>query len=203
MIERIEAAAGRAVSRETFERLSRYVELLREASQHQNLISAGTLEDIWERHIVDSAQLARFEPGPGAAWVDVGSGAGLPGMVVACLIEGPILLVEPRRLRAEFLRGAASELGLRARVEQSKIERVSGRFDVITGRAVAALSPFLRLCDHLSTRNTVWVLPKGRNAQSELVEAQCSWQGVFHVEQSVTREDSRIIVATGVRAKTQ
>jgi 16S rRNA (guanine527-N7)-methyltransferase len=112
-------------------------------------------------------------------------------------------LVEPRRLRAEFLREAVRKLGLSATVVQARAERVSGKFDVITGRAVAGLARFLTLCDHLSTRNTVWVLPRGRNAQSELVEAQCSWQGVFHVEPSVTDEDSRIIVATGVRAKRQ
>lgn len=203
MRDELAAAAGRPVPRETLDRLNAYVELLRVESRRQNLISAGTLDAIWERHVVDSAQLAKFEPVAGASWIDIGSGAGLPGLIVACLVDGPITLVEPRRLRAEFLREAVASLGLNATVLQTKVERVSGKYDVITGRAVAALSRFLSLCDHLSTRNTVWVLPKGRNAQSELVEAQCSWQGVFHVEPSVTDEDSRIIVATGVKAKRQ
>jgi 16S rRNA (guanine527-N7)-methyltransferase len=116
-------------------------------------------------------------------------------------VAGPITLVEPRRLRADFLRSVVAELGLSATVEPVKVERVNGRFDVITGRAVASLSRFLDLCDHLSTRNTVWVLPKGRNAQSELEEARRSWQGVFHVEQSVTDADAKIIIGTGVRAR--
>ena len=203
MRDRLAKAAGRPVPRETLDRLNTYEELLRAESRRQNLVSAGTLDEIWERHVVDSAQLVRFEPVGGASWIDIGSGAGLPGLVVACLIDGPITLVEPRRLRADFLRDAVARLGLNAKVIQAKAERISGKFDVITGRAVAALPRFLSLCDHLSTRNTVWVLPKGRNAQSELVEAQRSWQGVFHVEPSVTDEDSRIIVATGVRAKRQ
>jgi 16S rRNA (guanine527-N7)-methyltransferase len=94
-----------------------------------------------------------------------------------------------------------SKLALRANVECAKVERINGRFGLITGRAVAPLSKFLELSQHLSTEKTRWVLPKGRSAQSELVEAQHAWQGVFHVEQSVTDADSRIIVGTGVGAK--
>jgi 16S rRNA (guanine527-N7)-methyltransferase len=201
MIESLEAAAGRSVSRETFERLQAYVELLKAGSQRQNLISASSLEHLWERHILDSAQLVRYESGAGASWVDVGSGAGLPGIVISCLVDGPVTLVEPRRLRAEFLGEVVSKLALRASVECAKVERINGRFGLITGRAVAPLSKFLELSQHLSTEKTRWVLPKGRSAQSELVEAQHAWQGVFHVEQSVTDADSRIIVGTGVGAK--
>ena len=201
MIETLAAAAGRPVSRETYERLELYAARLRTESARQNLVSAASLHQLWNRHILDSAQLVRFEPHTGASWVDIGSGAGLPGVVLACLVDGPLTLVEPRRLRAEFLRSVVEELGLDATVESGKAERVTGRFDVITGRAVASLSRFLHLCDHLSTRNTVWVLPKGRGAQSELEEARRSWQGVFHVEQSITEADAKIVVATRVRAK--
>jgi 16S rRNA (guanine527-N7)-methyltransferase len=133
--------------------------------------------------------------------VDVGSGAGLPGIVIACLVEGPVTLVEPRRLRADFLKEVTSELGLGATIEQARIERISGKFDAITGRAVAALPRFLALCDHLSTRKTVWVLPKGKSAQSELAEARRAWQGVFHVERSATDAEAQIIVGTEVGRK--
>ena len=201
MIETLAAAAGRPVSRETYERLELYAARLRTESARQNLVSAASLHQLWNRHILDSAQLVRFEPHTGASWVDIGSGAGLPGVVLACLVDGPLTLVEPRRLRAEFLRSVVEELGLDATVESGKVERVTGRFDVITGRAVASLSRFLHLCDHLSTGNTVWVLLKGRGAQSELEEARRSWQGVFHVEQSITEADAKIVVATRVRAK--
>jgi 16S rRNA (guanine527-N7)-methyltransferase len=203
VIERLERAAGRPVSRETFGKLQLYVERLKSENRRQNLVSASTLADIWERHIVDSTQLVRFEPHAGASWVDVGSGAGLPGIVIACLVEGPVTLVEPRRLRAEFLAEEVRALGLSTTVACSRIERITGAFDVITGRAVAPLPHFLSMCDHLSTRKTVWALPRGRSAQSELAEAQGAWQGVFHVEQSVTDADSKIIVGTGVRAKTR
>lgn len=201
MIERLEQVAARPVSRETFHKLEAYVALLKEASAGQNLVSASTLEHVWDRHILDSAQLSRFEPGPRASWVDVGSGAGLPGIVIACLVEGRVTLVEPRRLRAEFLHKVVESLQLNASVVDSKVERLEGRFDVITGRAVAPLGIFVEISAHLSTRNTVWALPKGRNAQQELAEARRSWQGDFRLERSVTGEDSWIVVGTGVRAK--
>jgi len=201
VIEALEQAARRLVSRETFDRLTAYVELLKAESGRQNLVSASTLGDVWTRHILDSAQLLRFERHAGASWADVGSGAGLPGIVIACLVDGPVTLIEPRRLRADFLRTVVEQLGLNASVEGVKVERVTGKFDVITARAVASLDRFLGISQHLSTRNTVWALPKGRNAHSELVEAQRTWQGVFHVEQSVTEADSYIVVGTGVRAK--
>jgi 16S rRNA (guanine527-N7)-methyltransferase len=201
MIDRLEQVAARPVSRETFEKLETYVALLREESRRQNLISASSLDRAWERHILDSAQLVRFEPGPGASWADIGAGAGLPGIVVACLIEGPVTLIEPRKLRAEFLHKVVDALGLNASVATAKAERVEGSFDVITARAVASLPQLLKISLHLSTGKTVWALPKGRSAQSELVEARRTWQGVFHVERSVTDDDSYIVVATGVRAK--
>ena len=201
--ERLEQVSGRTVSRETIERLAGYVGLLTDASREQNLVSASTLEAVWDRHVADSAQLVRFEPYAGAAWADIGSGAGLPGLVVACLVEGPVTLIEPRRLRAEFLVRAAGALGLanRVAVEQAKVERVSGRFDVITARAVAPLGKLLEISHHLSTGKTVWALPRGRGALAELADARRTWQAGFHVERSVTDEDSYILVGTGVRAK--
>jgi 16S rRNA (guanine527-N7)-methyltransferase len=199
--ERLAEVARRPVSRETFEKLEAYAALLRAESARQNLISASTLGNLWDRHILDSAQLARFEQHAGAAWADIGSGAGLPGIVIACLVEGPVTLIEPRRLRAEFLHKLCESLRLNATVFLGKAERAGGKYEVITARAVARLSQFLKISAHLSTRNTVWALPKGRSAEAELVEARQSWQGVFHVEQSVTDADSRIVVATGVRAK--
>ena len=201
MRARLSAAAGRDVSRETFEKLEAYVGLLREEARRQNLISESTLDKLWERHIFDSAQLVRFEPHAGASWADVGSGAGLPGIVIACMVEGSVMLIEPRRLRSEFLHKCCEALRISASVFAGKAERAEGKFDVITARAVANLGAVLRISQHLSTIKTVWALPKGRSAADELAEAQRAWQGMFHVEQSVTDADSKIVVATGVRAR--
>ena len=216
MIEALERAAVRTsmlgrfqdvmradVSRETFSLLERYVDLLKVANAAQNLISASTLDTIWERHILDSAQLARFEPHAGASWIDIGSGAGLPGIVLATLVTGPVTLVEPRRLRAAFLEQTIAALGLAPRVSvvQSKIENVRGSFDVITARAVAPLGRLLGLAHHLAHNGTVWPLPKGRNAKSELAEAQRSWQCEVRSEASRTDPDATVLVLSKVRAK--
>ena len=201
MIDRLSTVAGRPVSRETFEKLEAYAALLKEECKHQNLVSASTIGNLWERHIVDCAQLVRFEPLAGATWADIGSGAGLPGIVVACIVEGPVNLIEPRRLRADFLHRLCESLRINAAVFPGKVERAEGKHDIITARAVANLAQLLKVSAHLSTRKTVWALPKGRGALEELAEAERSWQGAFHVEQSVTDGDSYIVVGTGVRAK--
>jgi 16S rRNA (guanine527-N7)-methyltransferase len=200
MIDALSAVSCRDVSRETFGRIEAFVDLLTAAAAEQNLIARSTLDGIWERHIFDSAQLVRFEPHPGASWLDIGSGAGLPGLVIALLVEGPVALVEPRRLRADFLGHATEKLGLsdRVTIRQAKVERLAGRFDVITARAVAPLPRLLEISSHLSTKKTVWVLPKGRGARTELAEARQAWQGAFHVERSATDADSYIVVADGV-----
>jgi 16S rRNA (guanine527-N7)-methyltransferase len=198
VIEQLEETSGKRVSRETMEKLETYVALLTAENVRQNLVSASTLADVWDRHILDSAQLVRYQPADRASWVDLGSGAGLPGIVIACLVEGPVTLVEPRRLRADFLHKAVELLHLKVIVRAEKAERVGGTFDVITARALAPLPKLLEISHHLSTRKTVWALPKGRSAPTELAEARRAWQGAFHVERSVTDADSFIIVGTGV-----
>lgn len=203
MIDQLAEVAGRDVSRETMATLERYAALLRAEAGRQNLVSASTIHKLWERHILDSAQLVRFEPFPGASWVDIGAGAGLPGLVVAALVTGPVLLVEPRRLRADFLSRTVLELGVANRVTVlcAKAERARGSYDVITARAVARLAKLLDLSTHLSTKNSVWVLPKGRGARSELDEARRSWHCDATSAPSRTDPESEILLLRSVRAK--
>lgn len=203
MIEALERSAGRPVSRETYALLETYVEQLKTASSTQNLVSASTLDQVWKRHILDSAQLVRFEPHAGASWVDVGSGAGLPGIVIAALVDGPVTLVEPRRLRAAFLAETVDVLGLadRVSVQASKIETMRGAFDMITARAVAPLGRLLAMGLHLAHSGTIWALPKGKTANSELAEAKRSWQCEARVEASCTDPQAAILVLSKVRAK--
>jgi 16S rRNA (guanine527-N7)-methyltransferase len=180
--------------------LERYVSALLESNQEQNLISKSTEAVIWARHILDSAQLERFAPEAGT-WLDVGSGPGLPGIVLAILTGKPVLLVEPRRKRMAFLEEVCASLGLeQVRVRQANIERVSDEsFDAVTARAYAPLPEIFSSTVQLTRPSTIWILPKGRSAAAELAEAQKTWHGVFHVEQSLSNEEARIIVATGVR----
>ncbi|WOK35166.1 16S rRNA (guanine(527)-N(7))-methyltransferase RsmG [Sphingomonas sp. C3-2] len=192
-----------AVPRETEERIEAFIAFLLEEGDKQNLISASTREHVWARHIVDSAQLVpKAKDAPAGPWMDLGSGAGFPGLIVAALTDRPIVLVESRRKRVDFLGESAEILGVgdRVRVEGRRLETVE-RFDaaVISARAFAPLERLFALAERFSRPNTLWLLPKGRNAPSELEAASKTWQGVFHVEQSLTDADSSIIVARGVK----
>lgn len=188
------------VSRET--RLARFVDLLRTEAVNQNLIAPSTLHQIWSRHIVDSAQLLAHAPDATGTWLDIGSGAGLPGIVLAIFRDQPVDLVEPRKLRTAFLDRCVTELGLaNVTVQTAKVERTTGHAALISARAVASLDALFRIAAHRADLSTIWILPKGRTAQSEVAEARRTWQGSFHVEPSITAPDSLIIVAKGVRPR--
>lgn len=193
------------VPRETWERLDQYVAMLRVEALEQNLIAESTYDCLWARHIVDCAQLA-LHGGPSAedsAWVDVGAGAGLPGLVIAILTDWPVVLIENRKGRVAFLERVADTLGLNVRVVAMKVEatQLPHPAGVISARAYAPLPRLFATCAHLAGPDTLWVLPKGRSWQNELDNARTLWQGVFHVEQSVTDPESAIVVARAVRVR--
>jgi len=190
-----------SVSRETIERLDRFAALLVEENQRQNLISPSSVSELWTRHIVDGAQLLGLAKQEGG-WLDIGSGAGLPGMVIAILGGRPMTLNEPRKLRADFLRRTIADLALAdVDVAECKVERLEGKFDVITARAVARLDKLLGMACHLAHSETKWVLPKGETAQSELDEARKAWQGSFRLVPSRTHPASAIVIAEHVQRR--
>jgi 16S rRNA (guanine527-N7)-methyltransferase len=198
-----EAREALNVSRGTLDRIHAFVDLLRAENERQNLVSRASLEQVWTRHIFDSAQLLRFAPASGS-WLDLGTGAGFPGLIVALLFGGRVTLVESRKLRVEFLSRGAEVLGVLDRTEIlcARVETVDARhFDVISARAFAPLEKLLAIGERFSRPETKWILPKGRNTKSELEAARASWQGDFRLEPSLTEPDARIIVAEQVHRK--
>ncbi len=187
------------VPRETSALLNRFEALVRDENQRQNLVAPSTLDQFGVRHIADGAQLVKLSS-PGRRWCDVGSGAGLPGLVIAILSGDPMTLIEPRRLRAEFLRRACTDLGLtQVTIAEAKAERATGRFDVITARAVAETGKLFAMTEHLAHAGTRYILPKGRSAKKELEAATHSWQGEFRLVPSETSDEAFILVADRVR----
>jgi 16S rRNA (guanine527-N7)-methyltransferase len=177
-------------------RLERLVELLTEENTRQNLVSTASLADVWTRHIADSAQLLPAVPRETTPWLDLGTGAGFPGLVVAALrpdIE--VVMVESRARRVTWLEHACDELGLgNASVEGRRLELVPSQpMRVISARAFAPLDQLLRVSGRFSTADTLWLLPKGRSAAQELRELN-GWSHTFHVEQSLTDAESGVIV---------
>ncbi|XVJ64549.1 MAG: 16S rRNA (guanine(527)-N(7))-methyltransferase RsmG [Sphingopyxis sp.] len=179
--------------------LERFAAMLVAENERQNLIAASTIPTLWVRHIADSAQLLALDAGGAGLWIDLGSGAGLPGLVVAILSERPMLLVESRKRRCEFLRAVAGELGLaHVEVAEAPLERIETRAaGTISARAFAPLDRLIDLSARFSTESTRWLLPKGRNAVKELAKLPPAWQNLFHVEHSRTDPDSRILVGRG------
>ena len=198
------------VSRETWERLEAFVAFLRREAASQNLIAASTLESIWSRHVVDSAQLLKLLPEgipeEGGSWIDLGSGAGFPGIVVAILSEYDVTLVESRGMRIDYLQRAIGLLDLegKATLAGMALERLgTAPYSVISARAFAPLPRLFDLAARFSTDKTIWLLPKGRNAVKEWQEVQSVWTGNFRIEPSVTDAESGILVGqlSGMRQK--
>lgn len=178
-------------------RLERLVALLAEENLQQNLVSAASLNEVWRRHIVDSAQLLSDVPREtGGAWLDLGTGAGFPGLVIAALRpELEVVMVESRARRIAWLEQVRLDLGLeRARIDGRRLELVETfPATAISARAFAPLDRLLDLSARFSTAATTWLLPKGRSAQQEL-DGLNGWRHRFHVKQSLTDPDAGIIV---------
>lgn len=184
-------------------RLEAFAALVLEENQRQNLIAKATEPQLWQRHMADSAQLLEnvsretLGANGGGPWLDLGSGPGFPGLVIAALCPNmPVVLVESRARRVEFLNRAIAALDLRkCRVEGQRLERVVP-FDAraISARAFAPLTRLLDLSAPFSTRRTVYVLPKGRSAAQELETLKPSIRAMFHVKHSLTDPEAGIIV---------
>ena len=190
------------VSRETWQQLELFVALLRDEMPRQNLISRGSADSLWGRHIVDSAQLLRYAPvpDPGKTWLDLGTGAGFPGIVIAILTPYQVQMVESRKRRCEFLNHVVEQTGIgdHATVVAERLENIeSFPADVISARAFAPLDRLIPLSHRFSTENTVWLLPKGKNAVRELKGLSPKRQKMFHVEHSLTDPDAGILVGKG------
>jgi 16S rRNA (guanine527-N7)-methyltransferase len=178
-------------------RLERFTALLREENDRQNLVSKTSLPHVWQRHIADSAQLLLHVRLQNAPWLDLGTGAGFPGMIIAAMRpEWDVRLIESRKRRVEWLERVRGDLGLgNCSVIGARLEDVeSVPAGVISARAFAPMVKLLALSHRFSTAETVWLLPKGRSAAHELRQLAPKVRRMFHVEQSQTDPESGIVI---------
>jgi 16S rRNA (guanine527-N7)-methyltransferase len=193
-------ASPEIVSRETWARLDRFVALLLEGQQRMNLIGPSTIPHLWTRHVADSLQLLALAPAA-RVWADLGSGAGFPGLVIACALAeengAQVHLVESTRKKADFLRDCVAALALPAIVHNQRIEdftRVNTvAFDVVTARALAPLERLLVYASPLLKRGAVGLFPKGQDVGSELTLASKSWNIEAELVASRTDPQARIV----------
>lgn len=187
------------VSRETMERLAQYERLLKKWNPRINLVSSATLSDVWHRHFADSAQLWHHLPEKWARWLDLGSGAGFPGLVGAVFAKEAALgqhvhLVESDHRKCAFLATVARDLELDVTVSTTRIEALPGQnADVITARALAPLEKLLEFSHPHAHKSTVLLFPKGNNHESELTAAQNNWTMVLKTLPSITDSGSVIL----------
>jgi 16S rRNA (guanine527-N7)-methyltransferase len=207
--DRERALALTPVSRETLQRLDRFIDLLLTWQRTTNLIAPSTIQHLWIRHIADSLQLLELAP-VARIWVDLGSGGGFPGLVLACALaerqDAVVHLVESNAKKAAFLREAKRLTGAAAVVHAERIERIVEKFsqplDVVTARALAPFTELLSLCAPLFTRNSVQgVFLKGRDADAELRDANKSWMMDTTLVPSRTDPHGRIIVVRALRPR--
>jgi len=174
-----EFAEKAGVSRETLARLKAYVGLLRDWNARHNLVSAASLDDVWRRHLWDSAQLARYVPETARTLIDLGSGAGFPGLVLAELLRGRVrvTLFEATTKKCLFLEAVRDRLSLDAVVRNGRMEQgAEERFDVVTARACAPLDKLLAYAQKFLGDGSIGLFLKGQNLGSELTGAHKSWK---------------------------
>lgn len=188
------------VSRETEDLLNSFAALVEKWTKHINLVSARSREDIWTRHILDSAQIHALAPSNWSHWADLGSGGGFPGVVIAILsrTEAPqrrITLVESDNRKGAFLQAVAAELDLSITVEVSRAEALNPlNADVVSARALAPLDRLLGHCERHVAHNGIGIFPKGRRAEEEIAEARKLWHFDLATHPSVTDPEARILI---------
>lgn len=193
------------VSRETMDRLEAYTALLKKWNRTINLVGRNTVPVLWERHILDSAQIMAFCPEEARVWADLGSGAGLPGAIVAVLAAQfcprlSVTCVESDQRKAAFLRTVIRELGLKARVVSGRIEETAPlEADIVSARALAPLPDLLAYATrHLKPAGKAIFL-KGSGYLSEIEEARGEWAFDIKTVPSKTDKSGAILILGGIR----
>jgi 16S rRNA (guanine527-N7)-methyltransferase len=200
------------VSRETLDRLETYAALLRQWQKTINLVAPSTLTEVWHRHFADSAQLLALAPAGAMRWLDLGSGAGFPGLVLAILLAeragAHMTLVESDTRKAAFLAEVARRTGvtvdiLGARIEKTATQAKLDPVDVVSARALAPLPRLLELSAPFFSGPTIGLFLKGREAEAEVAAASKLWNFEAELHPSLTDSSGRIVVIRALNAKTE
>jgi 16S rRNA (guanine527-N7)-methyltransferase len=206
MVNRIEVLSSLGVSRETSAMLDAYVDLLSKWQRSINLVSPKSMEDLWRRHILDCGQLVGLAPRYARNWVDLGAGAGLPGLVVAILLKesgdhSRVTLIEANGKKAAFLKEAIRLTGVRAQVIQGRIEDAVNSgipCDIVTARALAPMQELLRLSSTLFMNGAQGYFLKGQDVEAELTDSAKSWKMQVQLLRSLSDPNGRIVHVTAL-----
>jgi 16S rRNA (guanine527-N7)-methyltransferase len=192
-----------SVSRETWARLEAFIGQLEKWQKTINLVAPGTLPGVWTRHVADGVQVAELVPAGAKTVVDLGSGGGFPGLVVAAMRpDVHVHLIESDQRKSAFLREAARAMRVPATVHNARIESALAAWphgaDVVTARALSPLPTLIGLALPLLKAGTVGIFPKGREIKEELAEAEKLWTLNYALVPSRTDPEARLVVVTGL-----
>ena len=193
------------VSCETFTKLEAYVGLLQKWSRAINLLAAQDEDEIWHRHILDCGQITQHAPDSVKTWIDIGSGAGLPGLVCALMLQGQsrsvnVTLVEVDQRKAAFLREASRVLDVHVTIKNNRTEEIAAEpYDIISARAVAPLNRLLSLSERFSGPSTVFLFLKGEKLPQEIAIANEDWQFAEQRIESLTNSSASLLRLTDLR----
>ena len=194
-----ETVGGVNVSRETIAKLELFSQLVSKWTPKINLIAKSSRDEIWDRHIIDSVQLYRFAPEAYQKWVDLGSGGGFPGIVMAIIASekqpnAEFVLIESDQRKATFLRTAAREIGLSVNVIADRIEKAPPQLaDIVSARALTSLSGLVGLATRHLSDEGICLLHKGKQAGKELAEARLEWRFELEDHASLTDPEARLL----------
>lgn len=186
------------VSRETYVKLEKYVSLLERENKIHNLVSASTIEDVWVRHVLDSAQLFSFVP-KGVSFLDLGSGAGFPGMVLAMMGVSPVFLLDARQKKCNFLEHVSRETKTPLTVAWTRIEDFHKTFDVIATRGFASLCKTFELSLKNLKKEGIYLFLKGKTYEKEIEEAKQFFSFDCEIRSSITSDEGKIILLRNVK----
>ncbi len=206
------AQHGAPVSRETLERLTLYLAMLADWQQRMNLVGPSTLPDAWQRHVLDSAQL-QLIAGPAVedaprTWIDMGTGAGFPGLVLAMLGEGHVHLVDSVAKKCRFLEAvvAATDLAPRVTIHNGRVEDLARQLSpispqFITSRACAPLARLIPWGYAFHVKLTRWLVLKGQDVENELADANKVWKFSARLHPSLSDPRGRIVDLSAVQPR--
>ncbi len=191
------------VPRGTAEKFDIYAAMLTDWQTRMNLVGPSTLPAVWERHFADSAQIVALAP-PAGDWIDIGAGAGFPGIVVALLSDRPVAVVDSVAKKCRFMQAVVDALGLESQVVvyNKRVEDLPARpYAIVSARACAPLEHIFGWGLRVADRATQWVLLKGETVAQEIESARNEF--AFDIELAASRTDPRgnIVVARDVRRK--
>ena len=182
------------VSRETLDKFSTYVALLEKWQKAINLVSKKSLMDVWERHVLDSYQILKFAPKDNGVWIDMGSGAGFPALIVAMAGDFEVHVIESDHRKCQFMRDVSRETSTPITIHTKRIDAVEPfPAAVISARALASLEKLLEFSTNFATPDTVYIYLKGQDVDAELTQAAKCWSMETIKHQSLSSSEGSVL----------